>query len=237
MEHSSEALIPVITADDMPRALFAALQGMDREATTVKNEWPTGLRWYSEHERIQYPERRRKKSDDERSWCRRLYEIFSSRDGVRSVTIDQKYQPDRQLTCDLVFQLNNSESIWVEVKGAWTYTWDYPILARNGSYKKHLLTDANASVLADFAKLRANCSSSATYAGVLLVGFDSEQETSYSISDQDIALVRTHAGVDADKWPENYDSWDDVYQNDFSERKSEAFKVRVWYWQHRLQHD
>jgi hypothetical protein len=218
----------------LARTLFAALREMDREATTEHDEIVAGLRWYSSHEFKVHPERRRKRWDDERAWCRRLRDLLPGRDGIDSVILDEPY-PDRNRFCDLTIKAGPTLAR-IEVKGAWTYLWDWPELKPNRTYRKHLLTDAKESTLLDFTKVRTLRYPFATHIGVLLLGFDAEKMPAYAISDTDLNQLRERAAAHSDHWNEVPDGWSDDHQNCLSSTKREGFRVRCWFWHRAVDH-
>jgi len=219
-------------------AIFRALREMDEEALPTSEGLRTGLYWYCLHEYAIHPERRKKRHDNERAWCRRLREVLPANHGFAFAETDQRY-PGNSRICDLVVGTTSGDRIWIEVKGAWKYDWNWPTptsqaeLYPNPAYYKHLISDLRESTVLDFGRLAALRRADATAVAVLLLGFDVENVRAYSIPNGDIDQVRNQANLRAG-WSEAYDSWEDRQQSSQSPQLGARCRVHCWLWQRAL---
>lgn len=201
--------------------LFALLRQMDQEAATVRNGHPTGLQDYGRHAR---PELKRPQNEPE--WSKRLARLLTER-GLPSAA-EVKYPDVPRQKCDVVVTLGPSERLWIELKGAWRDYW-----RRKGSlyfYESYLLhplkeglDDKSHTVPRDIEKLARLRPPHAQHQGLLLVGFESPDDT----MDADVALLvrlarqRGLTDLESD-WQGHTDRWDSAHVANQT--------VRCWYW-------
>ena len=211
-----------ITADNIGEILFQFLREMDEEAdrkSYYKNIlYHTGLREYYFHV---HPNRDPNKSIThvpyEDAWTERLKELFLQ-NGITAKSFPS--YPDSSRKGDLLLTLSDFSSLFIEIKGAWTYNL-HPRIYKSKVYYKHL-TSSTEGTAKDFIKIQ---DAHADHKGILLVGFDAPEHEIY-IEDAHIAEMKVNASYDETEWKEHYEEWEDHH--------FPGARVRCWFW---LNHD
>jgi len=157
--------------------LFKHLQAMDGEANSSAGYcFHAGLNNYSIYKGLSGKKY-------ENSWNDRLAELL----GNNGNTTSREFRyPDSKKKCDIVIKSNNGKSIWLEVKSAWKYWFSSTSgkLEKNSPqiYRSYLLgNSANTlnkthSVVQDIEKLSLLDSNLADYIGLLIIGFDIQED-------------------------------------------------------------
>ncbi len=189
--------------DELARAIFEGLEGMDREATTVRDGHPTGLYWYGGHAR---PDQRRPQTEP--NWTRRLAESLPSAGFPAAAEVPYPSRPRKR--CDLVVDLGDGRSAWIEIKGAFKRYWrerGSEFLYR--SYLLHPLEEGldpkTHTAPRDLEKLSWLAPADAAVVGFLLLGFDTRDAP----MDADFADLGRLARLDAPPWRSWERDWDD----------------------------
>lgn len=217
----------------VPAKLFEFLRRMDAEADGQRNGWPIGLLWYCHHERSLKPERVRKRDDIEDSWCRRLAELVRAETDWAADTFTR--YPSGKIS-DLVIRFPDASSIWIEIKGAWSYVNNHDVHGKVlwDDAKKYLYGRPNRCVESDVRKMDQLTPNLATYCGALLLGFDAAEPAGYQIQDEHLNEFRRKA-LTGRAWREEYDEWPDSHQNNGPERAASSFRVRCWFWHRKIE--
>jgi hypothetical protein len=223
------------TVANLSALLFEMLKEMDSEAVgTTKNGWPVGLRSYCHYERTQPGVKPRKRDDIEDSWCRRLSRLLKERHDLEVGTFSS--YPTKKRT-DLVVELPNAGKVWIEIKGAWSYNnrgnCGKPRIQKD-DYRKYLYGRPHKCVEWDVAKCACLTTAEASHAGILVIGFDAEEPAKYSISGDEIAVLKTRAGLGDPVWREHYREWPDEHQLNGPQRAANGYRVRCWFWYRQL---
>lgn len=197
--------------------LFDCLRQMDREATNKSFyegvEYPTGLREYAMHVNPnRNPEYTPRGVLYEKAITNRLAALLEQY-GLRVETYPPYPSGDKG---DLVVHFPDNTSLWIEMKGAWTYNL-HPTLNPNRNYRKHLVSESEG-LAGDFHKVQ-KCPPRDTHVGILLVGFEAP---AYPISRHDIEQMKQNARIDLHRWCEHTDEWPDGIVD--------GSKVLVWFW-------
>jgi len=196
-------------------AVFDSLEVMDREATTVRDGYETGLYWYGGHAR---PEQ--KKPQTEPNWTQALAKVLPSVGYPSRAEVPYPDQPRQK--CDLVVDVGGN-TVWIEIKGAFQRYW----LEKGNEYfyRSYLLhplvrglDPKSHTAPLDLDKLSRLSSEDADSVGLLLVGFD----TSRAPMDADIAELTRLAQLDRDPWCGWSRTWDDPH-------RAEG-RTRCWFW-------
>jgi hypothetical protein len=130
-----------------------------------------------------------------------------------------KYDNTKRDKCDLVINFSDNCKFWVEAKLAWK---DWPSLQTSTKfdawyYHKQLLSPVEGTVK-DVRRLRNVPATSATYLGILIVGFDSFRHP----LDGDITEMLWAAGMEAEPWACSYVDW--------RHPKGIGHRIRCWLW-------
>ncbi len=202
-----------ISSTEVAARLFMYLRQMDAEATSItKKGHVAGLQDYCRHVRQDTDE-----PQCEVEWCRRLAELLSA-EGIHT-RIEVPY-PGQKTRRDLQLQLSESQSMTIEVKGAWS---DYKG-RKNRTYRTWLLhpllpnldMSKDHSVPFDLRKLSALRSPETNFVGQLLIGFESLDDP----MDEDVETLRSLANLSA--LTESSDAWDSP--------TVPGQRVRCWFW-------
>lgn len=210
-----------LSLDQVPARLLAYLRQMDREAINKSyyggQLYPTGLREYPNHHHPNLdPNVSPAGVRYEDEWTRRIIELLQA-DGVLADPFPT--YPDGRRKADFLIRCQSGDSLWIEVKGAWTYNL-HPRVRGNGAFRKHL-TSASEGVPKDFLKLDDVPPSLASNVGILLVGFEAPAH-GFLIGDSELALMKQVAKFDRFTWSEHRDEWQDGIVADS--------RVRCWLW-------
>jgi hypothetical protein len=248
LQCSSDAAIPlevsvkngihIVTFSDLSRSLFSILRDMDDEATSEYKGWPTGLRWYCHHESTVHPERIKKREDIENSWVRRIGEFLRERHRVQ-VRLMPPYPPPSRQKSDLLIHLDGHECAWIEVKGAWTYEYDW--YENEGisrllwySAEKSMFGRQDKCIESDIQKLKRLSYPQASHIGALLLGFDLRNPDKFAIADSSIEELRRRAGLRPPDWTEDYQAWDDPRHCANKYCAGKGHRTRCWFWHRSL---
>lgn len=209
-----------IDVAQVPSRIMEYLRRMDQEATSLNYyqgiEYPTRLREYVNHVfPNRDPRRTEKQKPYEEAVTARLAELFLE-DGARAETFTPYPSGEKG---DLVVGCNGQESLWIEMKGAWTYNL-HPRPNPNGTYKKHL-TSVTEGVPKDFLKLRRVTPDMATHVGILVFGFEAPTH-GFRIKAEDLQLMKDNGEFSDFEWSECCDEWADGILA--------GSKVRCWFW-------
>ncbi len=203
-------------SDSLFTNFVKALYSLDQAAIPLADGTPTGLWWYHRHLQGDGP-KPGKYCNEERMFEAMVASLRA--DGVE-IRSEQWYDDDlskSRQSCDVVMNWPGLGQVWIEVKCAWKHD-DRFGKKRNGNYLKHLGRAAD-----DITKLVALDTKRADAVAFLLVGFDHPQD---GISEDDVACIRerTPAAI----WSNYVAEWTD--------RRPNSGRVRVWCWIRRLQH-
>jgi len=212
-----------MTVGDIAKRLFLLLRQMDAEAISRDASGNrTGLSDYARHVR-----RDLKRPQNEVEWSKRLAQLLSL-DGISTSTEveypDQSHLPkQKRKRRDLRLQLPESETMSIEVKGAWSDYWGRSNLIYR-SYLLHPLLPGlddtkTHTVPFDLLKLSGLRRPETEFIGLLLVGFEKLDDP----MDTDIATLRNLAGLS--DWCESSDTWESV--------TVPGQRVHCWFW-HRI---
>jgi hypothetical protein len=206
--------------NELANRLFTLLRQMDSEASgRVESDKACGLCDYGWYARPEL-----KKPQNEVEWSKRLAELLAL-DGIPA-NVEVEYPGQNHLSrrkrkrLDLRLQLGGSQSIAIEVKGAWSDYWGrknrtyhsyllHPLIAGLDRRKKH-------TVPFDLLKLAALRRPETDYIGLLLIGFEKFDDPMQA----DIQLLKELAGLSA--WYESGDVWESY--------TVPAQRVRCWFW-------
>jgi hypothetical protein len=182
---------PPRSPQEINQLLLSLFREMDREASPIEKDYPTGLWWYVGH--LDRDRENRKVLNSEVAWSRRLTEMLNQH-GL-SANAECRYPDGSRQRCDTVAQLGISKPWWIEVKGSWRAVFDTG--RPNSAYLKHLHAAAK-----DFDKLASLPATVAAGVSMVLIGFD---QTDLPITEEHLAIVRAKATTD---WVEASDHWD-----------------------------
>ena len=186
---------------------------MDAEATSVLEQGHvTGLRDYGRHARQDTS-----KPQCEPEWSKRLAELLNA---VGIPTATEVPYPGQRTRRDLQLQFNETESITIEVKGAWSDYWG----RSNKLYRTYLLhplipnLDASKdhTVPFDLLKLSSLRSPETNHIGLLLIGFELPDDP----MDDDVETLKSLANLAA--WTESSDAWES--------KTVPGQRIRCWFW-------
>lgn len=207
-------------ASSVPARLFALLRHMDAEATShTASGSPTGLSDYGRHIR-----RDLTRPQNELEWSKRIAELLSASGTPTDTEVEypnQSHLPKRaRRRRDLRIHLDESRTISIEVKGAWSDYWG----RKNRIYRSYLLHPLVAGLDAtkahtvplDLLKLSELRQPETDFVGQLLVGFETADDPMTS----DVELLKTVAGLS--EWTESSTSWDSP--------TVAAQRVHCWFW-------
>ena len=192
--------------------IFQALRGMDEEASSIVDGYPTGLNWYGGYVG--------KKKGTEFAWCRRLKEYLKEQ-SWRVREKEEHYPVNPSNRCDLVVDLPDNKPFWIEIKGAWK-EWGRQKKSYENIYKSHLGLDNKKENNAahDLVRLNTLQLRDASAVGLLLIGFDSEMVT----MNDDIVKFKSLSVLESEQWKLEYDEWKDQH------RRESRCQVRCWLW-------
>jgi hypothetical protein len=200
------------TLPRLQKTLFKLLREMDKEAIPNQYGSVTGLSWYGGHAR---PDLTRPQTEP--CWTLRLTALLTEEGFSASSEVPYPaLVSGRRGRCDLVVKLEDAETIWIEIKGAWKVWADEKTNQR--IYRSYLLhplesgldkTKSHAAAL-DIEKLRSLTSADATHVGMLLVGFDS---STYQM-DSDVRDLVTLGRLDKTPWNVTSTKWLDHHRKD-----------------------
>lgn len=124
--------------------------------------------------------------------------------------------------CDLVVPASDGRT-WVECKFAWTYNVDRRPAEPNANYRKHLLSNSQASAAKDVSVKLASLIGQPKVAkvGFLLVAFHSIQ---LPLPDEDIAELERLTGLDREPWSRHT-------QDDWTSPRNADCRIRAYYWE------
>lgn len=204
--------------DQVGPHLFRFLRLMDAEAVTMSApDVPTGLGGYGKHARQDIT-----RPQNELEWSRRLAALFRL-DGIECETerpYSQVVAGFKRQRLDLWVKLDGSQSIAIEIKGAWSDYWGrqsriyrcyllFPLIAGTDASKTH-------TVPHDLQKLQLVHSPEADHVGMLLIGFESADDSMVP----DVKELIDAAGLHT--WAEQTDTWESP--------TDPARIVRCWFW-------
>jgi hypothetical protein len=201
--------------DRIAPEITRCLRFMDNEANLKamfkgQEDW-TGLYWYSGFSGVH---------GSEKPWTKRLPIVLKEQAGIECRS--EVCYPGTRKRCDLVLDLPDGSTLWLEVKGAWREWW-----AKKGSlamYRSYLLAphvpsvSRSHSAVQDVTKLKWALPPHADYVGLLIVGFDSADDP----MDQDIVDLGQYTGLNDKPWASYHEHWDDPYRP--------GNRVRCWLW-------
>jgi hypothetical protein len=210
-----------MTASGVAERFFALLRQMDAEATSRSGSGDaTGLSDYGRHAR-----RDLARPQNEVEWSKRLAQLLTSGGVPTSAEVEypnQSHLPKRKRKRrDLRLQLDGSQTMSIEVKGAWSDYWG----RRHITYRSYLLhplvprLDATKShtVPFDLLKLSELRRPETDFVGQLLVGFETPDDPMAP----DVETLSTLAGLS--EWSESSDAWDSPTVS--------GQRVHCWFWQ------
>lgn len=195
-------------------ALFKLLRQMDTAAVPNKAGVATGLNWYGGHLDTK---------QSEPNWSKHLVELLR-KEGI-AAHCECRYDKISRDRCDVVITLPEIGKFWIEIKGAWKEYWRqkgkndllyrsyllHPLVAGLDKSKTH-------TVPLDMQKLARLSKDEATFVGVLLIGFDSDEAP----MDQDVAELVALAQLGLHPWMTAGTGWPDQYRP--------GCRVRCWMW-------
>lgn len=177
--------------------LFANLHTMDDEASTPAGYCShAGLGNYSIYQGFSGRKY-------EKSWNDRLAELLIDTEN----TVSREFQyPDSKKKCDIVIKSINGETIWLEVKSAWKYWFSSTSgkIRKNPAqlYRSYLFENSENtlkkthSAAQDIEKLSLLDNHKADYIGLLIIGFDIQDD----FIDPDMELLIERMGLKKHGW-------------------------------------
>ena len=179
---------------------------IDREATPVDGDYPTGLWYYAGH--LDRDGTSRKVLNSEVCWSHRLSEMLNA-EGC-TCHAESRYPRGSRQRCDVVFNVGRAQPFWLEVKGSWRAKFDPP--APNTAYLKHL-----AAADDDVGKLMSLTPQEACGIAFVLAGFDQPAEP---ITEKHLSIIRERTG--SSEWQEASAHWNVAGRV--------SFRVHCWIW-------
>lgn len=193
--------------------IFDVLRAIEADATTVRDGYPTGLRWLHAHLG------RTGKDTTEDAISEALAERLPGGGDIVSAQTQVPY-PNRlrelddgvtRGTCDLALELAGRGRMWVEVKCAWPYLREGTELRRNAAYVKHVVSPTEGAAR-DFAKLAPVAAEEAHAVAVLLIGFDiDDPDSPFAIADAQLNELEANGRVHEDGWHRIETEWRDPH--------------------------
>lgn len=197
--------------------IFDLLDVMDREATTVRDGFTTGLYWYGGHA---HPASKRPRTEP--AWSKRLAELLADR-GVPAKCEVKYPSPLRRKSCDVVVSISPAENVWIELKTADKNYWASRSAWIYRSYLLHPLVPGldpgkTHTVPLDMTKLATLSRTDAAHVAILLVGFDTPADP----MDDDIHELSRVSGLGTVPWSMHRREWKEPYRPDL--------RTRCWFW-------
>jgi hypothetical protein len=209
---------------DLARLMFKILHAMDRGAATVRGGEAAGLYRYGWHAQPDHD-----RPQTEPHWCSELARRLSARDIRTRVNVAYPgLDDDLRNRCDLVVEMVDGATLWIEVKGAWKEYWRKQGKTRTyESYLLHPLVEGlddskTHTVPLDLDRLATLRPGDADFTAMLVIGFD----TARASMDREVARLEKLAGLREYPWRFEQDVWPDPFRS--------SQRVKCWFWFRRV---